>query len=159
MFVYISYLSLVSLNSITHLITHTFSFFPLSDVVLILSFSLSVSLSLSSSFNQTIEDIEELVDMGFMIGQGRGGSVRKVLHQPTDQYLALKVIAMDVTEDMRKQIILELRTLHESSHPSIVSFFGGFYQEGSVYLALEYMDCGSLLDLVKVCTEASVCVG
>lgn len=62
--------------------------------------------------------------------------------------LALKVIPVSADEAARRSILLELKTLHESLHPGIVSFYGAFYREGAVHLALEYMDA-SLLDLQR----------
>lgn len=82
------------------------------------------------------------------IGHGSSGVVQKVLHVPSDSVLALKVIAVEADEAKRKQILLELKTLHESMHPSIVSFYGAFYREGAVHVALEYMDA-SLLDISR----------
>jgi len=38
----------------------------------------------------------------------------------------------------------------QSNHPYIVSFHGAFYYEGTMSFLLEYMDCGSLADLLKV---------
>ena len=31
-----------------------------------------------------------------------------------------------------------------------IRFYGAFYDEGKVYLALEYMDCGSIKDMIDV---------
>jgi len=80
------------------------------------------------------------------IGHGSSGVVQKVLHVPSASVLALKVIAVDADEAVLKSILLELKTLHESRHASIVSFYGAFYREGAVHIALEYMDA-SLLDI------------
>ena len=41
-----------------------------------------------------------------------------------------QVIPVNADEMARKSILLELKTLHESSHPAIVSFYGAFYREG-----------------------------
>lgn len=60
--------------------------------------------------------------------------------------LALKVIPVSADEAARRAILLELKTLHESRHPSIVSFYGAFHRDGAVHLALEYMDA-TLLEL------------
>ena len=38
----------------------------------------------------------------------------------------------------------------QSNSPYLVRFFGAFFQEGIISLALEYMDCGSLQDLINV---------
>lgn len=50
--------------------------------------------------------------------------------QPSDSVLALKTIPVEADEAKRKQILLELKALHEASHPSIVTFYGAFYREG-----------------------------
>jgi serine/threonine protein kinase len=44
---------------------------------------------------------------------------------------------------------MELRTLHQSAHESIVSFYDGFYADGCIYIALEFMDSGNLADVLK----------
>ena len=62
--------------------------------------------------------------------------------------LALKIIPVEADEAKRKAILLELKALHEASHPSIVSFYCAFYREGAVHVALEYMDA-SLLDISR----------
>ena len=82
------------------------------------------------------------------IGHGSSGIVQKVLHVPSDSVLALKIIPVEADEVKRKQILLELKALHEAAHPSVVSFYGAFYREGAVHVALEYMDA-SLLDISR----------
>ena len=82
------------------------------------------------------------------LGHGSSGIVQKVLHVPSESVLALKVIPVEADEAKRKQILLELKTLHEASHPSVVSFYGAFFREGAVHVALEYMDA-SLLDISR----------
>eukprot|EP00736_Rhodelphis_marinus_P003411 Rmarinus@m.19866 len=94
-----------------------------------------------------LEDLE----LGTVIGRGSSGIVQKVRHKKTGQQYALKVIQLDVSEKVRKQIVLELRTLHESCCPHVVSFAGAFYTEGAVHIVLEYMDGGSLADALQAC--------
>jgi serine/threonine protein kinase len=50
---------------------------------------------------------------------------------------------------VRRQILLELRTLHKSACPEIVPYHGAFYKDGAFYLVLEYMDGGSIGDLLQ----------
>jgi len=82
------------------------------------------------------------------IGHGSSGVVQKVLHVPSDSVLALKIIPVEADDAKRKQILLELKTLHESMHESIVSFYGAFFREGAVHVCLQYMDA-SLLDVAR----------
>jgi len=82
------------------------------------------------------------------IGHGSSGVVQKVLHTPSDSVLALKIIPVEADDAKRKQILLELKTLHESMHESVVSFYGAFFREGAVHVCLEFMDA-SLLDVAR----------
>eukprot|EP01104_Vermistella_antarctica_P013314 TRINITY_DN4004_c0_g1_i1.p1 TRINITY_DN4004_c0_g1~~TRINITY_DN4004_c0_g1_i1.p1 ORF type:complete len:324 (-),score=43.59 TRINITY_DN4004_c0_g1_i1:43-1014(-) len=96
-----------------------------------------------------VGDFCEFQDLNCVLGYGSSGVVRKFLHTPTGNVYALKVVAFDIrTEVKRNQVLAELRTLHASTHPSIVQFHGAFYHEGNISIALEYMDSGSLLDVV-----------
>lgn len=64
------------------------------------------------------------------LGQGSAGVVRKVIHAPTHTVAALKQVALDVSENVRKQIITELKILHSSKSDYIVSLFDAYYTEG-----------------------------
>jgi serine/threonine protein kinase len=59
------------------------------------------------------------------------------------------VIQLDIEEGVRKQILLELKTLHKTQCEYVVSFFDAFYNEGSFYIALEYMNGGSLAHVLS----------
>ena len=112
------------------------------------------SSSLSSSASRVqVQDLDELRATA-NLGQGASGVVQRVLHVPSGTALALKVVnvTLDAAQNEKKvrHLITELRTLHLSACPNIVSFHGAFYKEGAVYLCLEYMDFGSLADLLKM---------
>lgn len=85
------------------------------------------------------------------IGSGSSGVVQKAYHAPTGSCFALKVIQMDVQEQIRKNIIQELRTLHKSYCKQVVPLHGAFFREGSISIVLEYMDGGSLADMLRSC--------
>eukprot|EP00164_Ancoracysta_twista_P001819 GFYU01002389.1.p1 GENE.GFYU01002389.1~~GFYU01002389.1.p1 ORF type:complete len:374 (+),score=89.40 GFYU01002389.1:243-1364(+) len=104
--------------------------------------------------NEDAEDVQydiALKDLKTLkvIGQGSSGIVKKVVHVPRDEVMALKVIPLDVNDIVRKQILNELRTLHASNCEYIVTFNGAFYQEGTVSIALEYMDGGTLTQIIS----------
>lgn len=50
---------------------------------------------------------------------------------------------------MKKQILLELKTLHECESDYIVKSYGAFLKDGHVHIALEFMDKGSLANVIK----------
>ncbi|CDW76221.1 UNKNOWN [Stylonychia lemnae] len=83
------------------------------------------------------------------LGQGASGCVEKAVHKPTKKIIALKVIPLQSNEKVKKQILLELKTLHECDNDYIVRSYGSFLKDGYVHMALEYMDAGTLSDVVK----------
>lgn len=89
------------------------------------------------------EDLEKLGELG----SGNGGVVMKVRHIPTQLIMARKLIHLEVKPAIKKQIILELKVLHECNFPHIVGFYGAFYSDGEISICMEYMDGGSL-DLI-----------
>lgn len=58
---------------------------------------------------------------------------------------------MNINETVRKQIVQELKinqlTLHQC--PYIVKCYHSFYHNGIISIVLEYMDRGSLADIIK----------
>lgn len=91
-----------------------------------------------------VEKIDELQNLG-NLGSGASGFVLKQRHLRTGRELALKVIqAGDVSEAQRKAILLELRTFAKCRCPHIVDFYGAFFHENAIHIALEFMDAGPL---------------
>jgi len=103
----------------------------------------------SLSESPSITEFDEIEDTGEILGSGGSAMVRKGVHRPTNTTVALKIIAVDTNSSTRMMIMKELKVLYECSHPCIVTFYGAFYQELAVYIALEYMDGGTLLDLLE----------
>lgn len=106
------------------------------------------------------------INMGEMqldeeLGKGNYGTVKKVLHKPTNVLMAMKVrmpstaltcmhltccqeIRLELDEAKLNAIIMELDILHRAVAPEIVEFYGAFFIETCVYYCMEYMDAGSL---------------
>ncbi|KAJ5780926.1 hypothetical protein N7457_006086 [Penicillium paradoxum] len=98
------------------------------------------------------------------LGAGNGGTVSKVMHASTKVVMARKVcvfslflltsadflfppqiIRVEAKENVRKQILRELRVGHDCNCPNIVTFYGAFQNEArDIVLCMEYMDLGSL---------------
>ena len=55
------------------------------------------------------------------IGRGNGGSVELVLHKSTQREMARKIIVLEVNEDIRRQIVRELKVLGISFCHVIIS--------------------------------------
>ncbi|RMD40777.1 hypothetical protein DV735_g4379, partial [Chaetothyriales sp. CBS 134920] len=58
--------------------------------------------------------------------------------------MAMKEIRLELEDTKFAQIIMELDILHRCVSPFIIDFYGAFFQEGSVYICIEYMDGGSI---------------
>ncbi|KAG0158512.1 hypothetical protein PDIDSM_6027 [Penicillium digitatum] len=58
--------------------------------------------------------------------------------------MAMKEIRLELDEAKFAQIIMELDILHRCISPFIIDFYGAFFQEGAVYMCVEYMDGGSI---------------
>eukprot|EP00249_Psilotum_nudum_P011742 c23354_g1_i2 orf=282-1841(+) len=85
------------------------------------------------------------------IGWGASSVVRKAIHIPAHRILALKKINI-FEKEKRQQLLNEIRTLCEAPRAQgLVEFIGAFYtpDSGQISIALEYMDGGSLADIVR----------
>ncbi|KYN41466.1 Dual specificity mitogen-activated protein kinase kinase dSOR1 [Trachymyrmex septentrionalis] len=89
------------------------------------------------------EDFEKLGELG----SGNGGVVTKVKHKKYGLIMAMKQIRLEVKPPIKKQIIRELKVLHECNFAHIVGFYGAFCSGGEICICMEYMDGGSL-DLI-----------
>ncbi|KAJ5555525.1 hypothetical protein N7461_003995 [Penicillium sp. DV-2018c] len=79
------------------------------------------------------------------LGAGNGGTVSKVMHASTKVVMARKIIRVEAKENVRKQILRELRVGHDCNCPNIVTFYGAFQNEArDIVLCMEYMDLGAL---------------
>ncbi|KAL8842198.1 MAG: hypothetical protein Q9170_000604 [Blastenia crenularia] len=62
----------------------------------------------------------------------------------TGMVMAMKEIRLELDEAKFAAIIMELDILHRCVSPFIIDFFGAFFQEGAVYICMEFMDGGSV---------------
>ncbi|KAJ8750089.1 hypothetical protein K2173_014004 [Erythroxylum novogranatense] len=86
------------------------------------------------------------------IGSGASSVVQRAIHIPTHRILALKKINI-FEKEKRQQLLTEIRTLCEAPcSEGLVEFHGAFYipDSGQISIALEYMDGGSLADILQV---------
>ncbi|KAG6586494.1 mitogen-activated protein kinase kinase 1-like [Cucurbita pepo subsp. pepo] len=84
-----------------------------------------------------------------VIGKGNGGVVQLVRHKWTNQFFALKVIQMNAEESRCRLVAQELKINQLAQNPYIVVCYQIFYDNGAIFIILEYMDGGSLADLLK----------
>ena len=70
--------------------------------------------------------------------------ITTVTGKTTGVVMAMKEIRLELDEAKFAAIIMELDILHRCISPFIVDFYGAFFQEGAVYICMEYMDGGSI---------------
>lgn len=58
--------------------------------------------------------------------------------------MAMKELRLELDEAKFAAIIMELDILHRCISPYIIDFYGAFFQEGAVYICIEFMDGGSI---------------
>ncbi|TMW62666.1 hypothetical protein Poli38472_005284 [Pythium oligandrum] len=116
---------------------------------------------------------KHLIKFG-VLGRGASGVVHKALHVPSLLLVAVKVIPV-FENDKRHQLIAELKALYNNlstlsddaadsrknvACPEIVCLYDAFMNpnEGNVSIVVEYMDGGSLQDIVETggCKSESV---
>ncbi|KAF9469950.1 kinase-like domain-containing protein [Collybia nuda] len=99
-----------------------------------------VDFSNGASFDINMEQLQ----LNEELGKGNYGTVKKVLHKPTNVAMAMKEIRLELDDAKLNAIIMELDILHRAVAPEIVEFYGAFFIESCVYYCMEYMDAGSL---------------
>ncbi|XP_068594986.1 dual specificity mitogen-activated protein kinase kinase 5 [Brachionichthys hirsutus] len=78
------------------------------------------------------------------LSHGNGGTVYKAYHLLSRRVLAVKVIPLDITVELQKQIMSELEILYKCDSPYIITFFSAFFVENRISICTEFMDGGSL---------------
>lgn len=84
------------------------------------------------------------------LGAGNSGMVSKVLHMPLRRVMAKKTIRIEAKPAVHKQIVRELRIMHECLSPYIIGFVGLYLHELAVIILMEYVDCGLLDKILKL---------
>ncbi|KAK2504919.1 hypothetical protein MC885_007536 [Smutsia gigantea] len=65
-------------------------------------------------------------------------------HVPSGKILAVKVILLDITLELQKQIMSELEILYKCDSSYIIGFYGAYFVENRISICTEFMDGGSL---------------
>ncbi|KAH8984323.1 Pkinase-domain-containing protein [Lactarius akahatsu] len=105
----------------------------------------SLDLNAEVKYDLRDEDLKDLHELG----QGNGGSVKKVEHVPTHTIMAKKIVLIDAKPSVRKQILRELQIMHDCHSVYIISFYGAFLSDPNICICMEFMDKGSLDGIYK----------
>ncbi|OLN96637.1 Protein kinase wis1 [Colletotrichum chlorophyti] len=77
-------------------------------------------------------------------GTTESSPVSATADSTSGRVMAMKEIRLELEEAKFTTILKELVILHECISPYIIDFYGAFFQEGAVYMCIEYMDGGSI---------------
>ena len=103
------------------------------------------------------------------IGQGASGGVFMALETGSKRCVAIK--QMNLEQQPKKDLIInEIIVMKDSKHKNIVNFMDSYLHEGDLWVVMEYMQGGSLTDVVTfnimsegqiaaVCREVSPTIG
>ncbi|KAI8372830.1 kinase-like domain-containing protein [Radiomyces spectabilis] len=91
------------------------------------------------------------------IGQGASGGVYTAQSVDTNMSVAIK--QMNLAQQPKKELIInEILVMREARHKNIVNFIDSFLVNGELWVVMEYMEGGSLTDVVitNMMTEAQI---
>ncbi|CAI4039372.1 hypothetical protein SMKI_08G0350 [Saccharomyces mikatae IFO 1815] len=91
------------------------------------------------------------------IGQGASGGVYTAYEIGTNVSVAIK--QMNLEKQPKKELIInEILVMKGSRHPNIVNFIDSYVLKGDLWVIMEYMEGGSLTDVVTHCilTEGQI---
>ncbi len=89
--------------------------------------------------------------LGRQIGAGGMGIVYLATYEKTGKQVAVKVLPPALSEDEKllKRFEREIVILKRLRHPNIVKYYGGGTHQGQRWYAMEYIDGGSLHDILS----------
>jgi p21-activated kinase 1 len=105
----------------------------------------------------TPADPRELYRSLNKIGQGASGGVYTAYERGTNRCVAIK--QMNLEQQPKKDLIInEILVMKDSSHPNIVNFIDSYLVGGDLWVIMEYMEGGSLTDVVtfNIMTEGQI---
>ncbi|KAI9018477.1 kinase-like domain-containing protein [Phycomyces nitens] len=81
------------------------------------------------------------------IGQGASGGVYTSYRTGSQTLVAIK--QMNLEKQPKKELIInEIKVMKQSTHPNIVNFIDSYLWKGDLWVVMEYMEGGSLTDVV-----------
>jgi len=83
------------------------------------------------------------------LGSGASSVVKLMYHPQNRWLLALKTLAAMEDAGTRQQVVNELKVLCNVRCDHLVTLYDAFFLEGVIYLALEYMNAGSLEGVLR----------
>lgn len=88
--------------------------------------------------------------LGKCLGKGGFGAVHEATHQETGQRVAIKVLhdTRQLEPEVQNRFVREVSLLKRLDHKNIVRVFDSGLHEGSIYCAMELVECGNLKEIL-----------
>ncbi|KAF8858037.1 Pkinase-domain-containing protein [Acephala macrosclerotiorum] len=102
-------------------------------------------------------DPREIYEDLVKIGQGASGGV--FTGHKKDNFSLVAIKQMNLEQQPKKELIInEIIVMKDSRHPNIVNFIDSFLIQGELWVIMEYMEGGSLTDVVtfNIMTEGQI---
>jgi eukaryotic-like serine/threonine-protein kinase len=88
--------------------------------------------------------------LGRRLGQGGFATVYEARHRDTNQKVALKILhgTKELEPEVQRRFIREISLGKKLDHPNIVRVYEAGLHEGSIYSAMELVECGTLKEVL-----------
>jgi len=102
--------------------------------------------------NELFEELEK-------IAEGSAGEVFKAVHKKTQEKVAIKIISLTGSGEVRiSDIRNEIKMMKLCHHENVVKHFGTYLKSDKLWVVMEYMDGGALTEVISICqiSEAQI---
>lgn len=89
------------------------------------------------------------------IGKGAYGYVCKALDKHTNTLVAIKIINLEDAGDEVEDVHQEISVMSNISCPQLTKYYASHVYGENLWIIMEYLEAGSLLDLIKDCGPLS----
>jgi serine/threonine protein kinase len=96
-------------------------------------------------------DPETVFDRVEKLGQGSYGAVWRAVHKQSGAAVALKIVELEDEDLEIDEIIAEVKIMQKLDHTYVIRYFGSYMvRDEFLYIAMEFCESGSILDLMRV---------